>query len=388
MARTTQTFARRVLFASPWWHSDIVNGVMRHAARLGWHVDLQTCLSGKIPKHWVGDGIITQLGGDLNALQRLLDATGCPAVSLNNNYPRVVMPRVSLNHSSSGQLAAAHLLDLGFRNFGFYVAGFKPDSPPERLTTFTHAIEQAGYELSPLLWTGSGEPGGEAWQARHRWLRGALPALDKPIGIYAYNDQAAVEVIEACLAESITVPDQVAVLGTLNMPLFRHCTPVGLSSIDFDFDQMTAAACDQLDRMMAGEPAPDEQTQFAPTGVIIRQSTDTLAAQSPVVARAVRFMLDNYGQDIDVAAILQAAGGSRAGLFNAFQADMGRPPGEVLLGIRIERAKRMLTSTDAKVYEVAGTCGFGEPVNLHRAFKQHVGKSPNGYRKAVRQNQG
>jgi LacI family transcriptional regulator len=372
---------KRVLFGSPWWHTDIVNGVIRNGAKLGWHIDLQTCLSGDLPRSWDGDGIITQLGGDLADQKRLLQDSGCPAVSLNANHPEIDIPCVSTDGTAAGRLAADHLTERGFRSYAFYASGHNP-SRSSRFNAFQRALVASGHRVETLAWRDT-DPG-QDWAAHHGQLRERLRSLDKPVGLFAFNDQAAVEVIEACLAESIDVPDQVAVLGMLDMDIFRHSTTIALSSICFDFDRITNTACELLDRMMRGRTVSSDPILIPPTGIAVRQSTDTLAAHSPPVARSVRFMLDQYAEPIGVGQIVEASGVSRAGLFKAFKQDMGRAPGEVLMGIRIDRAKRMLQSTDQKVYAVADACGFGKPVNLHRAFAQHVGMSPNAYRKAAR----
>jgi len=387
-----QNLPKRVLFASPWWHEQVVNGTVRHAAAHGWHLDLRTCLGGRLPEAWDGDGVITQFGVDLDHLQRLIADSGCPAVSYNTNHPELDIPRVSMDSAAAGRLAAEHLLERGFRSFAFFSNGMSRATGQARRASFTQTLEQAGHAVTPLLWHEQHDRQAkqetdhrDTWAARQAWLRDELARLDKPVAVCCINDEAATEVIEACLAQSIAVPGQVAVLGMLDMALFRHSTGVALSSVVMDFDAITRAGCDLLDRMMRGEPAPDGPTLFAPLGVAARQSTDTYAAHSPAVSRAVAFMLEHFAEPIGTDEITQAAGVSRATLFNAFNADGGQTPGTVLLRIRLEKAKRLLIHTDAKVYDVADQCGFGVPVNLHRAFKQHLGMSPNQYRKANRQ---
>ena len=376
---------KRVLFASRWWHHEIVNGVIRHAAQKGWHTNLHTILAGTLPQQWDGEGIITQLGVDLGHLRRLIDEAGCPAVSLNNNDPEFEIARVVPDDRAAGQMAAEHLLQRGFKHYAFYSLGQSAYSSKRRYAAFNRTLQQAGFEAEFLTCAAEQGPPEATWQNRQRRLGHKLAVLEKPVGIFCVNDQAAVEVIESCLAESIAIPDQVAVLGMLDMDIFRHSTTVALSSVRIDYDQVTKAACDLLGRMMDGEPAPADPIRFAPVGVSVRQSTDTLAAHSPVVAAAVRFMLDHYQRDIGIDQMINATGGSRAGLFKAFKDDLGRTPGDLLTQIRLDKAKQMLEQTDEKVYTVAEECGFGTTVNLHRAFKRHIGQSPNAWRKKGRE---
>ncbi|MBI1338498.1 MAG: helix-turn-helix domain-containing protein [Phycisphaera sp.] len=375
---------KRVLFASPWWHAEIVNGTLRHASEHGWHVDLQTCLSGKLPKRWDGDGIITVFGTDIGAFKRLLAQARCPAVSLNNNYPEIDIPRVCQDDTVAGQLAAGHFLERGFTSFAFYSHGASPQSTAMRLASFSEAIAQAGHTVEPILWKPT-RRSSDNWLDRQQWLASKLVSLPKPLAVFALNDLAAVEVIEACMSQSLAIPRDVAVLGMLDMAIFRHCTTVALSSIRVDFDAITRTACDLLSDMMAGKPQPDHPILFPPSEIAVRQSTDTYAARSPVVAKAVRFMHENYASPIGVEQIVQASSRSRAGLFMAFQSDLGMTPGQMLSRIRVDQAKRMLRDTRVKVYAVAHDCGFGDVVNLHRAFKQATGLSPNAYRKAQRE---
>lgn len=375
---------KRILFASPWWHAGIVNGVLRHAAKRGWHVDLQTCLSGVLPERWEGDGVVTQMGRHDAGLLRILQSCPCPCVSLNNNYPQNQIPRVSTNSAMAGTLAADHLLERGFRSFAFFAGRALPTQGMNRCIAFEKRLKEHGFTAERIIANIPSSRQQAYSEQAFDWLRERLLALPRPLGVFAFNDQDAVAVIEACMVEGVSIPHEVAVLGVLNMEIFRQSTTIELSSIDFDFDAMTGKACEVLAGMMEGEPAPPEPIFFPPTGVITRESTDTLAAHKPRVAKAIRFMLESYDRDISMDDVLTAVGGSRAGLFKAFKQDMGQSPGEVLARIRVDKAKRMLEDTDERIYAVSEACGFGEPINLHRVFKQHTGMSPNAYRKAKR----
>lgn len=81
---------------------------------------------------------------------------------------------------------------------------------------------------------------------------------------------------------------------------------------------------------------------------------------------------------------VRISGLSRTGLYNAFEADVGESPAAVLTRIRIDKARRMLGETSEKVHTIAETCGFGDPINLQRHFKQRLGISPAAYRKQNR----
>jgi LacI family transcriptional regulator len=166
---------------------------------------------------------------------------------------------------------------------------------------------------------------------------------------------------------------------------FRECSVVPLSSIDVDDDAKARTACDLLEAMMNGAPAPKEPILIPPKGISIRASTDTLAASTPAVAKAIRFMLDHYASSISIDDAVRVSGMSRTRLFRAFKEDLGQTPHAVLTRVRLEKAKTMLSGTDATLREVAAACGFGHPVGLHHHFKRSVNMSPGAYRKHARQ---
>ncbi|MBP1561464.1 MAG: helix-turn-helix domain-containing protein [Oscillospiraceae bacterium] len=50
---------------------------------------------------------------------------------------------------------------------------------------------------------------------------------------------------------------------------------------------------------------------------------------------------------------------------------------------RVERAKRLLSSTDLTVSEIASKCGYSTEYNFMRQFKSRTGKTPTEYRKQI-----
>jgi len=369
------------LYANAWWNQDILNGTMKHAAAHGWHLNIQPCLTGELPHRWDGDGIITLLG-DLDGLAQLIELSGCPVVSLNANYPELGLPTVSQDSTIAGTMAAEHFLERGFTSFAYYSARPLTSATKTRFVAFQQRLHEAGQEVRTLLPPPAprNKPTVD-WEHRARWLEETLPTLPKPVAIFAYNDQQATELIEVCIAKSIMVPDEVAVLGMHNMPLFRHTSGISLSSISVDRDQMTKAACDLLADLMDGSPPPDSPILFPPTGVTARESTDTLAASDPRVARTIRFMIDKHADTIGLNDFVRVSGVCKTVLYEAFNRELGRSPYAVLSAIRFERAKRLLTRSNEKVRTVAHSCGFGTPENLFRHFKQELGISPGEYRK-------
>ncbi len=251
--------------------------------------------------------------------------------------------------------------------------------------TFENEIKRFGGETACLLWAQERGKQSDTWENRQIWLRRNLRRLAKPFAVFATNDQAAVEVIEACMAEQIAVPDDVAVLGMLDMHIFRDSTTIPLSSITVDFDRVTGVACDLLADMMAGKAPPEQPIRYAPTGIAVRRSTDTIAAGQKQVAKAIQFMREHYAEPLDSDRIAEASAMSKSGQYAAFKKDLGQTPYVGLTRIRVDEAKLLLRDTIQSVQAVAEVCGFGDSMNLYRNFLQLVGQSPAPFRKGQRQ---
>lgn len=384
MHEMKQPRPKRVLYASHWWLEALMGAVAHQAANYGWHLNFEMCLTGELPQHWKGDGILTTFSGDIDRMKRFLSAANCPTVSLNQNFPEIKVPRVDIDMTAVGALAATHFLERGFRSFAVYTPHTWHAS---RLAhaAFEQAVAEAGHTMHKLIWQRRRNRAPDSWPDRFRWLCRQLRNLPKPVAVLAVEVECPAQVLEACMAESLAVPDAVAVLGCLDMPVFRQATVIPTSNILVDYAAQAREACTLLQRMMAGEPVPTENIHLQPAGIITRRSTDTIAAQTPEVTKAIRFMLDHYAGPIGVPDAVRVSGLSRSGLYYAFESDLGASPGVILTRIRIDQAKRMLRETGEKIASISERCGFGAPVNMSRHFRDKLAMSPSAYRKQATQ---
>jgi AraC family transcriptional regulator len=65
----------------------------------------------------------------------------------------------------------------------------------------------------------------------------------------------------------------------------------------------------------------------------------------------------------------------------AFKQSTGVPPHQYLLSVRIEKAKALLSTTDANVTTIAFEVGYESSQALARLFRREVGLSPSDYRR-------
>jgi LacI family transcriptional regulator len=379
------TPAKHILLLGLRWHEGLIRAIVHEAAERRWHINLGASLHGMIPRGWTGDGIIGTYGVEPNRLERLLRRVKCPAVGVGMDLQNIGVPSVLTDGRIAGRLAAEHFLDRGFRSFALNLVQTY-DLADQRHSAFKAKLREHGYTCEYLLkhktdpdivWETS-------WQSRLRNLRDALRKLPKPLAVYCDLDHDAVWVIEACQAEGLAVPEEVAVLGTLDMPLYRESSTVPLSSIAIGYEDNARLACDLLHRMMDGKTVVRKNILTPPKGVVTRRSTDTVACRDPQVTLAIRFMLDHYHEPIKLVDIARATGVSKSSLYEAFHKDLGRTPLDALTFIRLNKAKQMLRETNRKVHNIATACGFGFVGNLYHHFKQSSDVTPIAYRKQSR----
>ena len=76
----------------------------------------------------------------------------------------------------------------------------------------------------------------------------------------------------------------------------------------------------------------------------------------------------------------EAAGLSTAHFSTMFRKSTGESPHEFVLRLRVERAKGMLRTADARVMDIAVACGFKTQQHFARVFRRLCGTSPTEYR--------
>lgn len=95
---------------------------------------------------------------------------------------------------------------------------------------------------------------------------------DRPTGVYAFNDEHAVVLLGALAWRGIHVPQEVAVVGTDNLPIGEFVWP-SLTSMCFDILDIGKRAVDMLHTLHQGLPLSEELVRPLVPQVIPREST-------------------------------------------------------------------------------------------------------------------
>jgi LacI family transcriptional regulator len=159
---------------------------------------------------------------------------------------------------------------------------------------------------------------------------------------------------------------------------------VSLSSIDPDQERVGYEAAAMLDRLMRGERLSQAAVRVPPVGVVVRDSTDLPAVGDLEVAKALRFVMQNFHTPIGLGDVAAATTVSLRRLQTRFKREMGHTILQEINGRRVRHAQSLLAGTGKKIRAVAGESGFESSVKLIRVFRQYTGTSPRKYRRTER----
>ena len=96
---------------------------------------------------------------------------------------------------------------------------------------------------------------------------------------------------------------------------------------------------------------------------------------------AIKYMQENYQQDIKIEDIAQNSYISKYYFLRIFKKLMGVTPYEYLINYRINCSKKLLVETELSVLEISLKVGFFDYNNFIRSFKKIVGTTPLGFKK-------
>ena len=374
---------RRVLIALGWYDYRLHRGIEKYAQEHGWHLYANLARERVIPWGWEGDGILAWLGAG-DDLAEFVKRARKPTVDFSFRRPELRFARVLEDHAHAGQAVAEHFLSRGFTNFMFY-SETDNWSYEERGEGFIKALRPSGYTCEWLRWHQSPAycTGRDQWRRRRRWLAAEIRKAPKPVAIFAANDDQALDVLDACEGVGIAVPEEAAIVGAENYLLAPDAMRTPISSVDTNLETMGYRGAELLEALMNGKKPPHKPVRIPAAGLIARKSSDLLAVNHKGVANSLRFILGHAHEPISVKDLVGVAAMSRRGLHKAFLEQIGRTPGQELVRVRIERAKRLLAESTHKMELLANMCGYQSANSFCVAFKQATRMSPKQYRDSL-----
>ncbi len=358
-------------------------GVAHYAKEHGWNLMVQDRL-GYQPPVWRGDGMLVTLRTDAATadLVKRVRRNGMPVVDLTVNRPDIRLPRVTSDHAAIGRLAAEHFAARDFRHAAWFSLGWT-HVHTLRFDALAATCRRLGMD-APLKWTYTDmAPAAHLgnWRTFARTLGARLVSAPKPLAVLTYDEADAVRLLAVCQEQSISVPEEVAILSIGNDPILCENQSVTLSSIDQNLERGGYEAAALLNRLMDGKTPPRTPLLVPPAGIVARQSTDTRAVADPTLRHALELLGANLARPYGADQLAAALGLPRFKVDRLFASGLGRSVGDELLRQRLARVKLLLKRPELTVASIARQTGFCHAAYLTNTFKRAFGITPRAWRK-------
>ena len=105
--------------------------------------------------------------------------------------------------------------------------------------------------------------------------------------------------------------------------------------------------------------------------------------QRQPVREMAQFIHDHFDQELTLDQIAASAALSPGACCRLFKRHMGCSPFTYVQNLRLQRAARLLETTDEPITQVAARCGYGSPSYFTKSFREKTGLSPSAYRKRL-----
>lgn len=360
---------------------DILRGIARYLHAHGpWSIYHEPrALEESVPPwllQWQGDGIIARIQNQ--PIADAVVAAGLPVVDVLGLVPGLSVPLVHVDDRAIAQIGAEHLLERGFRHFGF-CAVEGANWSDARQAGFEAIVRKAGCDCS-ICRLPPDTRGLTNWETQQDLLTEWVRSLPKPVGVMVCNDPRGQLVLEAARRADAGVPEQVAVLGVDNDEPLCEISYPPLSSIKPDHVQVGYEGAAILDRMLQGESVPKTPVYIPPAGLVTRLSTDVLAIEDPHVAAAVRFIREYACDGIGIGDIVAHVPLSRSTLQRRFRKVLGCTIHDEILRVRLRRVRQLLVDSELPLESVADRAGFAHRQYLGEVFKAQTGFTLAEYR--------
>ena len=218
-----------------------------------------------------------------------------------------------------------------------------------------------------------------------RHLADWLTSLPKPCMVFAYADNRAHTVIDACHLAHLNVPGQVNVIGIDNDPEICEMVQPTLTSVYPDFELGGYLAAQALHRILREGKRPRKPIvyRYGVKALVERGSTQDLRGGGRLVSQAQQIIAESLADPkLSAPLLARRLNASRQLVDLRFREIIGRSAHAEIERLRIEKAKALLRRGDRTISEVFHACGYTNPDTFRNAFKASTGVTPSNWRKS------
>ena len=363
-----------------------LDGVWRFADKVGWRVQAVERAFWRINvreilRFWNPSGVIAECGSGADELTRR--AFGDLPVVYIDRDPKRCAGEMAVGSDSAeiSRLAAEELLGLGLAHYAYVPYRAPLYWSVQRGKLFAAEVAAAGRSFSAFRRSPTDDADAQM-AALESWLR----TLPKPCGIFAANDYAAEDVVNAATQVGIRIPDDIAILGVDNDEQICEKTRPKLSSIAPEFEVGGYLAAKLLNAMVRSRKAVRTYHYFKAGVVVRRKSTQVSRSgvqpvRSAIVARALGFINASTGQRLDVPSVVRSLGCSRRIAEMRFRQETRKSILEAINDHLFELACQHLGKRQTSVAAVAAQISVSRNT-LDRIFLRRTGLTAVAWRRS------
>lgn len=309
------------------------------------------------------------------ATRKFFHDAGLPVVSLSPRFVDEWLPQIWHDELAIGQLAVDHLLQRGYRRFGWF--GDESSATSEkRQQSFCEALAARGFGLADLAVNAN------TWESDDaKLLEAALQDDPHPIGCFAVEDRRGLKVVDACLDAGIQIPRRVGVIGVNNAAYICEACFPPLTSIELDMKGRGIEAARLLARQLDGQALTVPPPLVPPVRLVARESTGFASTGDPMVDKAIAFIHANARRDVSIDDVVRHANTNRRTLSWKFARVLNTTPHRRIMEARIEVIKDLLLTTDLNTEALTEAAGFVSRSHMSRIFREATGMTLVEYRK-------
>lgn len=390
MINQSETELKKVAIRIPSWFEkkdSTLQGILYYLRKnkVDWQLDIPRSSDGELPEivideEWKGDGIISFrfTKEEVAAFQR----KNIKIVNVSS-VTQPGLTTVTADNVQAGQVAAKHFTDLGLKNV-VYVGRCNRQYSTDRWLGLKQVCDENEIDVHKVECDVNRLPANERAEYLTSMLSDFLPSLDFPIGLLASDDLLAGNIIYICQKLKIKIPQDIALIGVNNDPLYCLSLTPSLTSVDLPSTSIGYKAAEALNLLLEGNPAP-ETTKIPVEQIKLRISTNTLAYHDERTKKAIEFIRSKAPSTaLKVIDVCKAIGISQSSLKALMAKTLGRSPKKEIDNIRISAFRDYLISTDQSIGEIAYSMGFHASEEASRFFRKMTGMTPTEFRKQHR----
>jgi len=328
---------------------------------------------------WGVNGIIMRESEEIKEMKQIAQM-GVPAVIINTYTKERNPGLVSLlgDCAGAGKLAAEHLLGRGLKHFAYCGLNNLYWSD-ERGASFQKHISEAGFNVQFYKQPSLKQK--RSWESEQGTMLEWLKQLPKPVGLMTCTDDRSQNVVEACKAAGIHIPEEVAIVGVDNDEFVCGLSNPPLTSVALNAAQAGYEAAEILHSLMNGKKNTEQVITAKATHVVTRQSTDILAIEDADVAGAINFIRKNARRAIQICDVVNSGSLSQRVLQQRFRKVLGRTIHDEINRVRIDYICQLLLNTHESISDIALELEFLSAEHISRFFKKERGISPREFRR-------